>query len=787
MVANKPFNNIYEMKKWMWDHDELSRQENQRLERTMNIVKSVFIRGNVALKDRWVSNDGQAQGLTVLANNTEAQFNINAGMLNGTELRFWDVGSSNYVGFEAPALVANQIWVLPNADGNAAEVIGTDAAGNLGWYTASTMAGGLHDGDTLQHDAVNSNGGAFTFNTTGNLTFNSGTADVDHIINGTAANLLYCNAGDNRIGIGIATPATTTHIHAANPILKFTNATSGTTATDGFDVRLSGSDALLQHRESGKMIAYTNDISRWELSSTGNMSVGATPVADTKFYVEENTGVDRVCHFKGTDTTNKDKIIYEYIHNGTAEGQAGVRFQNNGTLNGSGVNFIFSVGGAAGSSSIVTQRLNAASLQATMKFVTRNASNTFVAKFKIDTDCHIPIDNVYLTLGAADDCGITYGGVNMEFYANLVGTGYFDFVDAGIQVNTGLADSDTKFYGTNATAVLAVDAGNNTVGINTESPTAHLHMVGDSDAALRALFSNTTQTAGAYTENFAHYLYDDSPDGYTGDVYLRVELDEPNSTGIALAVKQDGSGDILQLIDEATIVLAVKDGGNVGIGETSPSGKVHIKSGDAGAIAWSASYDDLIIENSTVCGMTLACPDPNISSINFATPSDAQAAIVSWDYTAGEFLLGSKAVNAVVKVHSGNNILAMTLDANQDVTLVQDIFSPTDKKHQFGGSLDSHYAYIEFDTAAAPDEFIIETIKNDSNLRIKNTSMNSVSAEIILETAVSTDSVVGIRFVGDDWGGTDWGDASAGNYRFLLIDENGRLRVSDTDKNISGA
>lgn len=30
----------------------------------------------------------------------------------------------------------------------------------------------LHDGDTLQHDGVNSNGGAFSFNTTGNVTFN---------------------------------------------------------------------------------------------------------------------------------------------------------------------------------------------------------------------------------------------------------------------------------------------------------------------------------------------------------------------------------------------------------------------------------------------------------------------------------------------------------------------------------------------------------------------------------------------------------------------------------------
>ena len=43
------------------------------------------------------------------------------------ELRFYE--GVNYVGFEAPALIANQIWVLPVADGIANDVIKTDGAG----------------------------------------------------------------------------------------------------------------------------------------------------------------------------------------------------------------------------------------------------------------------------------------------------------------------------------------------------------------------------------------------------------------------------------------------------------------------------------------------------------------------------------------------------------------------------------------------------------------------------------------------------------------------------------
>lgn len=51
------------------------------------------------------------------------------GMRNGQELRFYDAGNSNYVGFEAPALAADQIWILPSAD--SAGFFKSDGGGNL--------------------------------------------------------------------------------------------------------------------------------------------------------------------------------------------------------------------------------------------------------------------------------------------------------------------------------------------------------------------------------------------------------------------------------------------------------------------------------------------------------------------------------------------------------------------------------------------------------------------------------------------------------------------------------
>lgn len=59
------------------------------------------------------------------------------------ELRFYE--GSNYVGFEAPALSADKIWVLPSADGSTGQVLKTDGSGNLGWVSGGdTNAGGVN-------------------------------------------------------------------------------------------------------------------------------------------------------------------------------------------------------------------------------------------------------------------------------------------------------------------------------------------------------------------------------------------------------------------------------------------------------------------------------------------------------------------------------------------------------------------------------------------------------------------------------------------------------------------
>ena len=83
--------------------------------------------------------------------------NANLQIKSNYELRFYDNG--NYVGFEAPALAADKIWVLPNADGTIDQALKTDGSGNLGWVTVVGGGDLLADGSvplTADWDAGNS-------------------------------------------------------------------------------------------------------------------------------------------------------------------------------------------------------------------------------------------------------------------------------------------------------------------------------------------------------------------------------------------------------------------------------------------------------------------------------------------------------------------------------------------------------------------------------------------------------------------------------------------------------
>jgi hypothetical protein len=119
---------------------------------------------------------------------------------NGQELRFNDIGDSNYVGFKAPALTANQIWTLPIADGDNDDIIKTDGNGILSFVTPTShtqLSFSMYDAEPARGSETSLDG-AFLSIATGQP-LNSVPTDLV-VSKGTGKIIVVVNAGSDFAG-----------------------------------------------------------------------------------------------------------------------------------------------------------------------------------------------------------------------------------------------------------------------------------------------------------------------------------------------------------------------------------------------------------------------------------------------------------------------------------------------------------------------------------------------------------------------------------------------------------
>ena len=152
---------------------------------------------------------------------------------SNNELRLYE--GSNYVGFEAGALSADQIWVLPTADGSTGHALKTDGSGNLSW--------GLAGGNAFETIAVSGQSSVVADSISDTLTLAGGSgitlttnASTDTItITNTS---LGANAFGNVAVSGQTTVAAdstgdTLTLVGQNGVTITTNASSDTVTIDG--------------------------------------------------------------------------------------------------------------------------------------------------------------------------------------------------------------------------------------------------------------------------------------------------------------------------------------------------------------------------------------------------------------------------------------------------------------------------------------------------------------------------------------------------------------------------
>ena len=152
---------------------------------------------------------------------------------SNNELRFYE--GSNYVGFEAGALSADQIWVLPTADGSAGHALKTDGSGNLSW--------GLAGGNAFETIAVSGQSDVVADSIGDTLTFAAGTG-ITLTTNASTDTITITNSslGANAFGniavsgqttVAADSTSDTLTLVGQNGVTITTNATSDTVTIDG--------------------------------------------------------------------------------------------------------------------------------------------------------------------------------------------------------------------------------------------------------------------------------------------------------------------------------------------------------------------------------------------------------------------------------------------------------------------------------------------------------------------------------------------------------------------------
>ena len=402
------------------------------------------------------------------------------------ELRFYE--GANYVGFEAPALSADQIWVLPNADGSNGTALKTDGSGNLSWGTAG--------GNAFETIAVSGQSNIVADSTTDTLTFAAGTgitlttaagSDTLTITNSATGDNAFktiavsgqtsvvADATDDTLtlvagaGMAITTDAsadsiTITGVGTVNPFMTdlFTTANSSTTAFTTSQAP-ADEDAMMVFIEG----VYQNQNS-YTLSGT-TVTLDSAPASGQEVVIHTiATGVTGTGHNSDQFTGNGSTAAYTLSVDPITEDNCFAFFdgvyQNKSTFSVSGTTITFDANVTANTAiEVITPTITAVNVPTTgsvspAKLSTGGPTWNTGGQVTIDSDLSIGMTTTSVSSGSATTictlAGATYRSAKLEISIKDATASEYESTEV-LMVHNGSTTSITE-YGTIFTGAAAL-------------------------------------------------------------------------------------------------------------------------------------------------------------------------------------------------------------------------------------------------------------------------------------------------------------------------------------------